>query len=282
MKKPIKERIGVCSWSLQPESAEDLVSKLLDLDIRAVQIALDPIRENPNGAWSQWQNLCTRHGIQMVSGMFTTIGEDYSTLESIRRTGGIVPDETWEENWKRIQADVEVAERLNLPFVTFHAGFIPHDPQDPGYAKIVDRVRRIADLFGEEGIVLGLETGQENAETLLRFLNDLERPNVKVNFDPANMILYDQGEPVEAVRKLGSWVYQCHIKDANRTKVPGTWGEEVVVGTGQVDWEAFLKALDEIGFEGWCCIEREAGDQRLEDISTAYEYIVDLADRLGL
>ncbi len=282
MKKPIKERIGVCSWSLQPESAEDLVSKLLDLDIRAVQIALDPIRENPNGAWSQWQNLCTRHGIQMVSGMFTTIGEDYSTLESIRRTGGIVPDETWEENWKRIQADVELAERLNLPFVTFHAGFIPHDPQDPGYAKIVDRVRRIADLFGEEGIVLGLETGQENAETLLRFLNDLERPNVKVNFDPANMILYDQGEPVEAVRKLGSWVYQCHIKDANRTKVPGTWGEEVVVGTGQVDWEAFLKALDEIGFEGWCCIEREAGDQRLEDISTAYEYIVDLADRLGL
>ena len=56
----------------------------------------------------------------------------------------------------------------------------------------------------------------------------------------------------------------------------------MVVGTGQVDWEAFLKALDEIGFEGWCCIEREAGDQRLEDISRAYEYIVDLADRLGL
>ena len=108
---------------------------------------------------------------------------------------------------------------------------------------------------------------------LFDFLHKLAKSNLGVNFDPANMILYDKGNPIEALRKLGSWVRQVHIKDARRTKVTGTWGEEVVVGTGEVDWPAFFATLKEVGFNGDLCIEREAGTQRVDDIRTARELV---------
>jgi len=87
------------------------------------------------------------------------------------------------------------------------------------------------------------------------------------------MILYDKGDPIESLRTLGPWLRSCHLKDAIRTKVPGTWGEEVVLGTGQVDWRAFFTVLSELKFAGNACIEREAGNQRAADIRTAREYI---------
>ena len=116
---------------------------------------------------------------------------------------------------------------------------------------------------------MGFETGQETAETLAAFLRQLNAPRVGVNFDPANMILYDKGDPIAALRTLGPWLKQCHIKDARRTRVPGTWGEEVAVGTGEVDWPAFVAQLTALGFTGDLCIEREAGEQRIEDIRAA-------------
>ena len=90
-----------------------------------------------------------------------------------------------------------------------------------------------------------------------------------VNFDPANLILYDKGQPLDALRTLAPWLKQCHIKDAKRTRTPGTWGEEVPVGTGEVDWPAFFQQLQQLQFTGFCCIEREAGSQRVADIRTA-------------
>jgi sugar phosphate isomerase/epimerase len=209
--------------------------------------------------------------------MFGTIGEDYSTLESIRRTGGVVPDEHWEANWRNIQATASLAQRMRLPFVTMHAGFLPHEESDPDFAKLMGRIQQIARVFADKGIELGLETGQEAGGTLRLFLEKLNCRNVGVNFDPANMILYDKGDPVEALRTLGPWLRQCHVKDAKRTKVPGTWGEEVVVGTGEVNWQAFFGVLRELDFAGNLCIEREVGDQRVTDIRTAKAYLETLA-----
>jgi sugar phosphate isomerase/epimerase len=111
-------------------------------------------------------------------------------------------------------------------------------------------------------------------------LEALNRPNVGVNFDPANMILYDQGDPINALQELGPWIKQCHIKDALRTQVPGTWGEEVVVGTGQVNWRAFVQALQAIPFAGFMCIEREAGEQRAEDIVTGLRHVTRIIEEL--
>jgi L-ribulose-5-phosphate 3-epimerase len=269
----IARRLAVCSWSLQPASADDLLTKLAATGLARVQIALDPIRQNPGGAWNDFAGLCTRRGVTCVSGMLGTVGEDYSTLDSIRRTGGVVPDATWPDTWRNIQADADVAQGLGLKLVSFHAGFLPHEESHPAFAKLQARLRQIADLFAARNIAVALETGQEVADTLAAFLRKIDHANVGVNFDPANMLLYDKGDPVAALGTLGPWLRQCHVKDAVRTKSPGTWGEEVPVGAGQVDWKSFFRTLDAVGFTGNLCIEREAGNQRVADIRRAREFV---------
>jgi L-ribulose-5-phosphate 3-epimerase len=266
------ERLAVCSWSLQPVSPQDLVTKLQATGIRRVQLALDPLRETP-GVWGETADLFRKNGLTVVSGMFGCVGEDYSTLDTIRVTGGIAPDATWEKNWANIRSTAALAQRLGLKLVTFHAGFLPHDEKDPNFAKLLRRLAETADVFKAANISLGLETGQETAPVLAQLLQKLKRPNVGVNFDPANMILYDKGDPIAALHTLGPWIRAVHIKDARRTKVPGTWGEEVTVGTGEVDWKAFFATLREPNYTGDFVIEREAGNQRVADIRTARDVV---------
>ncbi len=269
---PLTQRIAVCSWSLRPASPQDLVAQLQAIGLNRVQLALDPLRESPN-VWGQTAALFRQHGITIVSGMFGCVGENYTTLDSIRRTGGLTPDATWDQNWKNMQATLGIARDLGVKLIAFHAGFLPHEESDPNCAKMRDRLGRVADLFASGGIDLSFETGQETAGTLLDVLQKLKRPNVGVNFDPANMILYAKGEPVEALGVLGPYVRGIHVKDALRTKVPGTWGQEVVVGTGEVNWKAFFATLGRFQFSGDLCIEREAGEQRVADIRTAREFL---------
>jgi len=273
--KTLGERLAVCTWSLQPEGPEQLIQQLKTLGIPRAQLALDPIRTQPE-VWGDFSKQSADHGIYIVSGMFGTVGENYSTMETIRLTGGVVPDATWDENQANIKAIAVLAESMKLRLVTFHAGFLPHDERDPQFTKLLHRIRLVADIFAAAGIDLGFETGQENAASLLEFLEKLKRHNVGVNFDPANMILYDKGNPIEALRILGPWLKQCHIKDAKKTRQPGTWGDEVVVGTGEVNWTEFFRVLEELKFSGDCCIEREAGNQRLEDIRAAREFVESL------
>lgn len=248
------------------------MAALKSVGIPRVQLALDPLRDNP-AVWGDAPAELARDGISVISGMFGMVGEDYSTLESIKRTGGVVPDADWEKNWTNIRATADLAVRMRLGLVTFHAGFLPHEESDPDFAKVFDRVARIADLFAERNIALALETGQETADTLAAFLRMLGRGNIGVNFDPANMLLYGKGDPVRALRVLGPWLRQCHIKDAVAAKLPGEWGAEVAVGTGEVAWEEFFRTLDALGYAGDLVIEREAGEARANDIRAAAKVV---------
>src|SRR5208283_4108628 len=99
----LSERLAVCSWSLQPATPQDLISQLQATGIRRVQLALDPLRESP-GVWGETAALFRQNDITIVSGMFGCVGEDYSTLDTIRATGGIAPDATWEQNRTNIHA----------------------------------------------------------------------------------------------------------------------------------------------------------------------------------
>ncbi len=267
------DRIAVCSWSLQAQNPRELAEKISATGVRRVQLALDPLRESPV-VWGETENIFRQSKIEIISGMFGCIGEDYTTLETIRATGGIAPDATWPQNLQAIQASAEIAARLGLRLVTFHAGFLPHEKSDPAFDKMLGRLRQVADIFAAKKIALGLETGQETAAALATFLTELNHPNVGVNFDPANMILYGKGNPVAALRALVPWLRQFHIKDATSTKIPGTWGTEVAAGFGDVDWPAFFSALRDLHFAGDLVIEREAGEQRVKDIVAARELVM--------
>lgn len=269
---PFKDRLAVCSWSLQPTSPEHLVEQLKAAGLNRVQLALDPLRENPK-VWGNTADVLRSAGVSVVSGMIGFVGEDYTTMETIHATGGAAPDETWEENWENVPKSAALAADLGLKLVTFHAGFLPADEKDPVYTKMHHRLDLIADVFAARSIDVGFETGQETAAVLLAFLKKLGRANVGVNFDPANMILYDRSEVLESLRQLGPWLKQVHVKDARRTAIPGTWGEEVPAGTGEVPWPDFFRLLQELQFSGNCCIEREAGSNRVGDIRTARQLV---------
>src|SRR5439155_4395163 len=132
----------------------------------------------------------------------------------------------------------------------------------------LDTLARVSDLGKAKGVTIAFENGQETADRLRLTLNELKCPNVKVNFDPANMLLSDKGDPLRAVEVLGPDIRSVHVKDANRPTTPGTWGEEVPLGQGQVNIKAFVKALQRAGHQGPLCIEREVGTQeeRLRDV----------------
>jgi len=263
-----RPRLAVCSWSLQPRSVDELVDRVVATGLAHVQLALDPVRLGvmPLDAL---RRRFDEAGVTAISGMMAMEGEDYATLASIRRTGGVVPDATWPANLAAAVELSRIAGELRLPLVTFHAGFIPEVASDPGRALALERIRTLRDVFGAHGVRIALETGQETAGTLARVL--LELDGVGVNFDPANMILYGSGDPIEALGLLLRRVEQVHVKDALPSARPGEWGTEVPAGTGAVDWAAFTGALRQRPVDR--VIEREAGADRVGDVRLAVDLI---------
>lgn len=194
--------------------------------------------------------------ITVVFGGFE--GESYADIPTVVRTIGLVPQETRAARLKEMQEISDFARLLGCGAVGLHIGFVPHDPADPQYREIVEVTRRLCHHVKSNGQNLHLETGQESADTLLRFIEDVGRDNLFVNFDPANMILYGTGDPIEALRKVGMHVRSCHCKDGKWSARPGKdWGTEVRFGQGDVGAGVFLGTLKEIGYDGALTIERE-------------------------
>ena len=260
--------IGVCSWSLQTD-IDGVANAMKSMRIEHVHLTVGKALQDGG---DDYVSRVKKQDWTITASMIDFPQEDYSTLESIKVTGGIMPDEFWRRNLERYTGAAEVTAELGVRYLSLHAGFI--DESDISQIeKFHERIKSMADIANRLEIMLLLETGQETALELRKFLKSLNHPAVGVNFDPANMILYDKGEPVEAVKILAPWIKHIHIKDAIRTSRPGTWGQEVPWGEGQVGSEEFLSVLDEIGYNGALAIEREAGNDRFGDIKLA-------ADRL--
>ena len=267
------DRIGVCSWSWRLPMKE-VAREMAEADVKGIHLALGPFiaPDERHGAAEDAAALAfvkekiAKGEWVLMSTMIGTVGEDYSTLETIRETGGIVPDRTWEANKKIVTAGARLTQELGCRYMSTHAGFL--DESNPAaLKKYVQRVTWMRDECRKYGVELILESGQETAEDLAAFMPRV--PGVGINFDPANMILYAKGKPREAVRVLAPWIKQVHVKDARETKKTGTWGTEVPWGEGEVGGEAFLADLEALGYKGNYVVEREAGDDRPGDIRRA-------------
>ncbi len=263
-------QLAVCSWSGWPDSPETLIGRLEKIGLRRIQLAFDPLIDKP--AWKNTPTLLRDAGIKVVSGMFGTALEDYSTPATIRETGGLGPDAAYEIILKRIPQYCALLDTFGLDKISFHAGFIPH-AHGAARAKMTQRLGRIADLFDDHGKQLLLETGQETAETLETLLDELARPNLKVNFDPGNMLLYGMGNPSLALQILMPRVAQLHVKDAIPSGDPEVWGEEKPAGEGCVDWLRIFGILSEARFTGNLVIERECGDDPAGEIRRATNFL---------
>lgn len=266
--------IGVCSWSLQVTSIPELKTLLDRLGLDVVQIACgDPHHAD----WQEGEQLpaaARSAGFRMTGAMLGFPGEDYTTPQTIQRTGGFGDPALRAERLQRFQWALDRTKALGLDDLMLHAGFIP-EPGMPDRKPFLDTLIRAADLARAKGITIAFETGQETANLLRTTLDELKSSNVKINFDPANMLLYDKGDPIRAVEILGPDIRSVHVKDANKTNTPGTWGEEVPLGKGQANIRQFIKTLKKVGYRGPLCIEREVGNQeeRVADIAHGVRYL---------
>lgn len=257
-------QISVCTWSLQ-KSIDEVNSILTAMGVDGVHLALLPALKE-GGA--DYLAAVKRAAWRISSTMLSFDWENYTTLETIKVTGGITPDEHWDEAREMFTRAAAITKELGAPYISLHAGFI--DPTDAaGEAKFAERVKALADIAATNGIMLLMETGQEKAADLASFLTRLAHPALGINFDPANMILYNKDNPLEAVKVLAPWIRHVHAKDAVRTHVVGEWGSEVPWGEGEVNVFAFLTALKNCGVNCPVAVEREASTSRVADIALA-------------
>ena len=212
-------------------------------------------------------------------------GESYANIPTVSRTVGLVPPETRAARTKEMKEIADFAKLLGCDTVALHLGFVPHDTNDPLYQEVLAVTRDVLDHCKANGQNLHLETGQETADALLQFIGDVQRDNLFINFDPANMILYGTGEPIEALKKVGRYVRSVHCKDGKWAKNPGQeWGQEVPLGHGDVGMERYLQTLKEIGYAGPLTIEREIPqepERQKAEISHAATLLADLRAKIG-
>jgi len=262
--------IGIMFWARQ--DARETIREVKAFGVRAGQLGF-PGELPLEGAGERWDEALTSEHFVAVTAVCSYAGEDYTDIPTVARTVGLVLPDTRAERIARTKAVSDIARQLAIDSIACHIGFIPENPKEPVYKEIRDVARDICDYCRENGESFTLETGQEPAKVLLRFIEDVDRKNLKINFDPANMILYGTGDPIEALDVLGKLVVSVHCKDGDWPvrDNPAALGVEKPLGEGSVDIPAFISKLKEIGYRGILSIEREerAAEQRAADIRKA-------------
>jgi sugar phosphate isomerase/epimerase len=258
--KPLEP--GVIFWA-----ERDSLEEIRALGVRCGQLAIPGGMQLTDAAAQAWKS-----DLVLVTIFAAYDGEDYTDIPSVERTVGFIPIETREARERRTYEVSDFAAKLGVDSIACHIGFVPEDPAHPDYVAVRAMVRRVCDYAARHGQTFALETGQEPARRLLRFIEDVARPNLRINFDPANMILYGTGDPIEALRMLGPLVVSVHCKDGDwpARETPGALGLERRLGEGCVGIERYVRTLAEIGFRGPLNVERETENQqeRLRDISS--------------
>jgi L-ribulose-5-phosphate 3-epimerase len=266
--------IGVCTWSLgEPDLRKALEIVRSDLGLAVIQLGF---MHSPPKPLSEEEMIYAVKAadVEVSATCVAFAGEDYGTIERIAATGGLVPDDAYEARLGVIRRAAETTAKLGARLLTMHVGFVPEDPDHPRYRAMVERTAAVADVLGRRRITLAMETGQESPQTLRQFIADVGRENVRVNFDPANMILYGVGEPVAALSVLKGLVAHVHMKDALWSASPRkTWGEEVVLGTGDADIPRVVSKLRAGGYTGPLVIEREVGSDPIADVQEAIDFL---------
>ena len=259
---------GILMWA----DRDDLAT-ICAFGVRIGQLAVPGSMPLDDAAATHWKSALDAAQFTIVTVVAAYEGEDYADIPTVQRTVGFIPPRTRTVREQRTLAVSDFAARLGVGSIACHVGFVPEDTANHDYIAVRDLVRRVCDHAARHGQTFALETGQERAEVLLGFIRDVNRPNLRINFDPANLILYGTGEPIAALRVLAPLVASVHCKDGDWPPAdrPGALGTERPLGKGSVGIERFVGTLKEIGFRGPLVVEREAENQqeRLRDIGEA-------------
>ena len=188
------------------------------------------------------------------------------------------------ERSKRI---LDLAKELGTNVVTTHIGVVPTDSSIDRYKVMQEACFELSRYADEIGAHFAIETGPETSAVLKGFLDSLGSTGGG-NLDPANLVMVTGDDPAGAVYNLKKYIVHTHAKDGKQlyykdpeiiyglvkdSLVTGPSFLEVPLGEGQVPWEKYLNALEDIGYKGFLTIEREVGDDPAKDIRSAVEFL---------
>ena len=194
-----------------------------------------------------------------------------------QNTLGIVPTYLRDERVEDLILGSDFGKKIGATQIATHAGFLPENPMSDLYKDVVEVLRKIASHCKENGQYFLFETGQETPVTLRRTIEDIGLPNLGINLDPANLILYGKANPVDALDTFGQYVLDIHAKDGCYPTNGHDLGEETPLGQGKVNFPRFIARLKELGYDGAITIEREiSGDQQIKDILMAKNMLEEL------
>ncbi len=257
-----------------------------ELKIPTVQVHAPHKETRTQQAADNFLKKCSDAGIEITVVFGGFEGESYADIPTTAKTVGLVPDATRAERVQEMKEISDFARLLGCKTVGLHIGFVPEDRTTSSYKNLLEATKDLLDHVAANGQQLNLETGQETAYHLLEFIADVGRGNLFINYDPANMILYGTGDPIEALKKVGKYVRSVHCKDA-KWAAPDqrgkAWGSEVPLGEGDVGIETYLRTLKDLGYTGPLTIEREIAHDRERqkaDIGHAVNLLRDLRAKI--
>ena len=257
-----------------------------ELGVPTIQVHSPHAETRTPAAAQAFLQRCSDAGITITAVFGGFEGESYADIATTARTVGLVPEATRAARVQEMKEISDFTRLLGCKSVALHIGFVPEDSKSASYRDLIATTQDLLDHVKSNGQNLHLETGQESADHLLHFIGDVQRDNLFINFDPANMILYGTGEPIAALKQVGHLVRSIHCKDAKwaAPDVRGTgWGQEVALGDGDVGMENYLRTLLEIGYAGPLTIEREIPQDRERqkaDIGQAVRLLTTLRQKL--
>lgn len=182
-------------------------------------------------------------------------------------TLGLTPKEYRASRVAELKLAADFAAKTKIPAIITHAGFLPENMTDTEYLPVLDAIKDIGAHCKKLGVAFWFETGQETPVTLLRFIEESGLDNLGINLDPANLILYGKGNPIDSLDVFGKYVKNVHAKDGVYPTDGRNLGKETPIGAGKVRFPEFIKRLKEIGYTGELIIEREiSGSQKDDDI----------------
>jgi sugar phosphate isomerase/epimerase len=221
-----------------------------------------------DGVAGQWKAAADAEDFTVTSIWAAFEGESYADVPTVQRTVGFIPEATRESREERAKQIIDTGDAMGIPIFACHIGFVPEDHDSREFVAMRDLVRRLCDHAAQYRMTFALETGQERAEAMMRFIDEVGRSNLKINFDPANMILYGTAEPIPALETMAPHVISVHCKDGTWPPkgVPDALGREMPLGEGAVGMDRFVAKLKDIGYRGPLTIEREVSlDQDMDD-----------------
>jgi sugar phosphate isomerase/epimerase len=192
-----------------------------------------------------------------------------------------------DENVANTRKVVDLAVDLGTRVVTTHIGVVPEDENDPAWKTMVQSLPEIGTYAAGKGVFLATETGPEPAVLLKKLLDRIANPGLKVNFDPANLVMVSDDNAAKAARTLAGYIVHTHAKDGRMirdkyARKESPWWTELPLGEGDVNFPEYLRTMQEVGYKGFFTIEREVGGNPAADIIKARDFLRKLAKEIGI